>query len=179
MKPQVNGQGMESPDEKVTAVWQQRAARLSKRPMPAEAGQHAVLVLVVTLGKERYGLALEDVAEVLPPVQITTVPGAMPIFAGVIHVHGEIRGVLDLTKVMGLQAEATTGPARVVLLRRQGREIGLKVDRTEEVRRVASEQLQLTDEASTGHYIKGLTKDSLMLLNTEALFAELEKEAKS
>jgi chemotaxis signal transduction protein len=169
----------QSSDERMNAVWRQRAARLSIPPVPATVGQSALMVLIAVLGEERYGLALTDVAEVLPAIPITPVPGAIPVFAGVIQVHGEIRAVLDLRKLVGLEAGVTTGPGRVILLCRRGRELGLKVDRTEEVRLIAAEQVQLTEAGSPSRYIAGITTDSLMLIDAEALFAELGKETGS
>jgi chemotaxis signal transduction protein len=139
-------------------------------------------VLVVGLGEERYGIELPEVAEVLPPLEVTPVPGAPALISGVIHVHGEIRPVVDLRRLLGIEAVENDELPRVILLRRQGREMGLKVDSVEKIRGVASGELHLAGDGYadvSGHYIKALTKDSLMLLSTEALFAELGKETKS
>ena len=51
----------------VEAVWRERAERLSRREVSAGAAQNAVPVLVLGIAKERYGIDLPDVAEVLPP----------------------------------------------------------------------------------------------------------------
>jgi len=64
-----------------------------------------------------------------------------------------------------------TGLARVILLRRHGRELGLKVDRVEQIRKVASRgsAIPLADRDTdlSARYLRGLTRDALMLLNTE------------
>jgi purine-binding chemotaxis protein CheW len=175
-------QAAESDRERTEAVWRQRAVRLSRRPVAAGTSRDVLLVLVVGLGEERYGIEMQEVAEVLPPVEVTPVPGTPPLLSGVIHVHGEIRPVVDLRRLLGIEAVENDRPARVVLLRRQGREMGLKVDGVEKIRGVASGELQSAGDGYTdlsGRYIKALTKDSLMLLSTEALFAELGKETKS
>jgi len=62
-------------------------------------------------------------------------------------------------------------PSRVILLRREGREIGLQADSVEQIRWIGSGDM---GDAGSSAHIKGSTKDLLMLLSTEALFAELQ-----
>ena len=169
------------------AVWRERAHRLSQRPESGGAARDAVPVIILGIGKERYGVDLQDVAEVLPPVCVTPVPGAAAVFAGVVNVHGEIRPVIDLRRFLGIQTgiEASIetgietpqdgGLARVIVLRKDGRETGLRIDSVEQIRWIAAEDLHA---AGSPHLpsprIKGSTKDMLTLLSTEALFAELQ-----
>jgi purine-binding chemotaxis protein CheW len=164
------------------AVWRQRAVRLSRRPLAARTAQNDFQVMVLEIGDERYGIELADVAEVLPPIQVTPVPGAPPFFSGVVNVHGEIRPVVDLKRLLGIEAAGNGNLARVILLRKQGREMGLIVDRVAQIRSVASENPQAAGDRFAElsvRYLKGLRHDTLMLINTEALFAELLKETTS
>ncbi len=156
--------------EAMEAVWRERARRLSQRPVSDGAGQDALPVIVLGIGKERYGIDLSDVAEVLSPVLPTPVPGAAAVFAGVINVHGEIRPVMDLRCFLGIEMVPNDAPMRVILVRKNGWDLGLQVDRVEQVRWIGTGDLQ----PSSSHRIKGSTKDRLMLLSTEALFAELQ-----
>lgn len=162
------------------AVWRERAKRLSERPVTAAAGQNEIPVLILALSKERYAIDLPDVVEVLAPVRPTPVPGIAAVFAGVINVHGEIRPVLDLRRLLGMPAPAVeradSGPlARVILLRQHGRELGLQIDSVEQIRWIGPAELQRAriGAIAASAYIKGTTEDMLMLLSTAALFAEL------
>jgi purine-binding chemotaxis protein CheW len=163
----------QSPQQHMEAVWQERASRLSQRPTLAERNLWPVIVLGI--GAERFGVDLCDVAEVLPPVRATPVPGVPPTFSGVINVRGEIRPVIDLRRLLGMETIANIDPARVILLRKEGREMGLQIDSVEEIRRIGPADLQSAGSGELGcsAHIKGSTKDLLMLLSTEALFAEL------
>jgi len=174
---------LRSSQQSMEAVWFARAKRLSHRARLDRAGLDALPVVVLGLGKERYGIDLPDVAEVFPPLRPTRVPGTAAMFAGVINVHGEIRPVIDLRRLLGIDsvtdAAQKAGFTRVILLRRNGREIGLQIDTVEQIRWVGSEESGLGDQASAANpqisiYIKGSTKDLLMILRTEALFAELD-----
>jgi chemotaxis signal transduction protein len=155
----------------VETVWRQRAERLSKHPH--SAGQDAFPVLVLGIGKERYGIHLPDVAEVLPPLSPTPVPGTAAVFAGVINVHGEIRPVIDLKRFLGIEA-AEHGQARVILLRQDGRELGLQIDSVHHIRWIGAGEREAAGNGDAGAspHITGSTRD-LLLLSTEALFAQL------
>ena len=139
------------------AVWRERADRLSQRPVIAGAGQNASPVIVLGIGKERYGIDLPDVAEVLPPVRATPVPGAAAVFAGVINVHGEIRPVIDLRRLLGhpddrsgAKTRSADRLARVILLRRDGREMGLQIDSVEQIRWIGAGDLQAAGNDPAG-----------------------------
>jgi chemotaxis signal transduction protein len=166
--------------EQMEAVWQGRANRLAKRPVRERTGQSALPVIVLGIGKERYGVDLPDVAEILPPVRITPVPGAAAVFAGVINVHGEVRPVIDLKRLLGMGASGNGAPARVILLRRDGREVGLQIDSVEQIEWIGDPDLSQNDLSQNGlsqhtssKYVRRSTKDLLMLLSTEELFREL------
>ena len=159
------------------AVWRDRAYRLSQRPNLLGAAQDAIPVVILGIGNERFGIQLQDVAEVFAPVLPTPVPGAAAVFSGVLNVHGEIRPVIDLRKLLGLQTGA--GPsrsgdlARVILLRKDGRELALQIDSVEQISWIAEGGgAEPSLHAST--HIKRTTKDLLMLLSTESLFSELD-----
>lgn len=170
---------LETEQERMEAVWRQRAVRLSRRALGDRTARREFPVLVLEIDARRYGIELADVAEVLPPTLVTPVPGASPFFLGVVNVHGEIRPVADLKRLLGIESAVSDSLARVILLRKDRREMGLVVDRVEEIRSVASGDAQSAGnryvELST-RYLKGLRHDTLMLLNTEELFKELIKD---
>jgi len=90
--------------------------------------------------------------------------------------------VADLKRLLCMESAANGDLALVVLLRKQGLELGLIVDRVEQIRSVASGQLQAPEDRVSdvfARYLRGLKHETLMLLNTDALFAELLKETTS
>ena len=157
-------------------VWRQRAASLSRRPTEAALDLNALVALVVSIGGELYGIALRDIAEVLPPIRVTPVPGAPAGVAGVVNVLGEIRPVVDMRSMLGLTTVPGGAPGLVVVVRHGDATLGLQVDTVEQIRSVRADALQ----GSAGdpqdlpwRYLTGLTRDMLRLLRTEALFSEL------
>lgn len=165
------------------SVWRERAARLSRRRDSGATPQDLAQVVVFQIGDERYGIEISRVAGVVAPVECTPVPGAPHALAGIIEVHGEIRPVLDLRRMLGLESSGEAGEALpVVLIQRRGRQIGLRVDRVEQVRSLPRADLRPAGDGAAGlstRYLESLTPDTLMLLSADSLFAELSKEAEA
>ena len=159
---------------RMEAVWRERAARLSRRPVETDAGQGSWPVIVLGVGAERYGVELGDVEEVLPPVRATPIPGAAAAVAGVINLHGKIRPVLDLSRLLGIDRLPGGDRPRVIVLRKEERRMGLQIDSVEQIRWLGSRDLKSGENSGRSRYITGSTEDLLMLINTEALFAELQ-----
>ncbi len=162
--------------EQLEAVWRERANRLSRRLDDGTPADNSALVIVLGIGRERYGVDLSDVAEVLAPVKPTPVPGAPAVFAGVINHHGEILPVIDLRRLLGMGPLPEGERARIILLRRDGREIGLQTDSVEQIRRIGpgdTHQRANADRESASRHIRGSTTDLLMLVSTQAIFDEM------
>jgi len=165
----------ESP-ERIAATYRQRARRLAapqNELRPASAGLPA---LVFRLGRERYAIALEEVSEALPFVRCARPPRSPPQFRGVINRRGELRAVLDLAALLSIPEDGERDSGFVLMLRRPGREIGLKVDSIEELREIRPEELSVPAQ---GTYVKGMASGALMMLDVEAVLAAVFSKEES
>lgn len=63
-------------------------------------------VLLVTSGRERFGLAVKDVREVVKEPLLHDVPLAPPELLGVINVHDTVVPVIDFARLCGTAGEA-------------------------------------------------------------------------
>ena len=160
--------------EQMETVYERRAQQLANRRVQLNAPATALRVLVFTLGEERYGLEFGDLAELLPFGNCTPVPGGPPQLLGVTNIHGEIRSVVDLARLLDLPAGDGADSGYVLLLRKNGRQVGLRVDRLDKIQFLAPEELAVPGEGEAGapvRYVKGLARDRLRLLSTEAIFS--------
>lgn len=159
----------ESP-ERIDAVYRQRATRLAKvRSDHVSAGER-IKVLVFRLGPERYAIEAGEVAEAFPLERCAPVPGSLPVFAGVINLRGELRAVVDLGRLLALSGSSNGEPGFVLVLRQRGQAIGFKVDRIEELREIAREELSPVAE---GKYVTGVAPGMLMLLSVDAVLEDI------
>jgi purine-binding chemotaxis protein CheW len=157
----------ESP-ERIEAAYRQRAVRLAKVQNAHGPESVGFPVLVFRLARERYAIKLEEVSEALPFARCARAPGSPPEFRGVMNLRGELRAVLDLATLLALSENGDRDSGFVLMLRRPGREIGLKVDRIEELREIRTEELSVS---TAGNYVKAIASGALMLLNVEAVLA--------
>jgi purine-binding chemotaxis protein CheW len=157
--------------ERIALAYRSRAVWLANGetgPMSRSAG---AAVLVFGLAQERYAIELQELAEVLPLPRRTRVPGASPEFWGVIHVRGELRIVVDLGRLLAPSECAGGESGFVLMLRRPGREIGLKVDRIADLCEIRPEELDTP--VHQGNYLKGIASGTLALLSVDAVLSQV------
>jgi len=124
--------------ELLQQIFRERARTLAARRETAAAAEETWPGLVFSLRGERFCLPLSALVEVLPFAGHTPIPGAPPELLGVVNIRSEIRAVLDLAQLLKLPA-ATAADVRgyIVLVRRNGCEVGLRVDELERIENVA------------------------------------------
>jgi purine-binding chemotaxis protein CheW len=152
----------ESP-EHTQKVFRQRAIQLAKERSADPLASPGLPALVFRLGQERYAIALQELAEVLPFQGCTRVPGAPAKLLGVINLRGELRPVIDLARM--LSGSPSTDSGAVLILRRQA---ALKVDAVDELREIDSEDLIRPSE---GHFVSAVASGTLGLLDVETMLS--------
>jgi purine-binding chemotaxis protein CheW len=158
--------------ESMETVFRERAARLAQRVRLDTSATFEALVF--TLGAERYAIELSGLAEVLPLIGCIAVPGAPRELAGVVNLRGEIRPVLDLARVLALPEAEGRAPGWLLLLRGNGQTVGLRVDQVEKIRSFRSDEVVNPDQNAVrpaDGYLKAISKDTIMLLNTDKLLS--------
>jgi purine-binding chemotaxis protein CheW len=162
--------------QRVQAAYRERAARLARVETNREPLTPGLPALVFRLGQERYAIEMKDLAEVLPFARCVPVPGATRRFLGVINLRGELRAVLDLEHLLAPSDSRTGETGFVLMLRRPGKEIGLKVDHVEELREIRQEELMPPPQGSYG---KGVIGGALTLLSVDAVLAAVFSKEES
>jgi purine-binding chemotaxis protein CheW len=159
--------------EKIERVYRDRAIQMAKRRTRTVDEARTISVLVFSLGRETYGIAISEIVEVLPSAKCTPVPRAAAEIAGVINLRGELRSVIDLRRLLSLPP-ADDEPVSCILMLRNGRdEVGLKVGQVEKVQTIREDELVASPEIAgaeeSGGYIKALSPDKVIVLNPAAL----------
>jgi purine-binding chemotaxis protein CheW len=161
--------GGEKDEARIEAVFRARAAELAARREQAAEPAGTAPALAFALGGERYALPLADLAGVLPLGRLTPVPGAPPELLGLINGRGRVCCVVDLARLLGLPAQPPDVPGFVVLLRRPGGAVGLRVGAVESIRRVAPRELVPVAVPGLGE-TAGRAADGLTLLRGPSIW---------
>ena len=158
-----------------------RAKRLAARGGRKTAHDNMDPTLSFWIGTERYAILMCELTEVFELTACTPVPGTPQELLGVVNLHGEIRPVLDSSILFNAQRETTQEPQEakktgyIVFMRRKGEsEVGLMVDDIDEVRMINKEDLTIPGSEISGlpgRFIKGVTPDTMILIDTEELLS--------
>lgn len=170
--------------EDVEEILRRRALSLARREAQAPGDRSPREVLVFRLGAERYALPLADVREVLRLSDPVPVPGAPSAILGVVAVRGEIRPVVDLSRVVGLPLEEG-GESRYGLLVGRGPvEVAFAVREVETIEPISHDALAapgVSDHLDPrfARFLEGVLPGLLPLMSVEALLSKVVKEATS
>jgi purine-binding chemotaxis protein CheW len=156
------------------AVLRMRAERLARRGRDKAAEGALLPVLVFRVREETYAFELASLVEAAPSVRCTPLPGAPPELVGVTNLRGEIRPVLDAAVLLSSGGEAEPEEtSRVLFLRREGAEVGLRVDTVDRVRMIREDDLAAATAgaATASPFVKGVTRDMIIVLDARAFLA--------
>ena len=115
------------------------------------------------------GLDTSHVQEINKHLDITKAYGAPNYVRGIINLRGEIVTVIDLRQIFGIEVEAINENMRIVIVENKGENIGLLVDRIDDI--ITAESSMIEPPPSnvsgvTGEYFTGIlkTEDSLITI---------------
>ncbi len=155
--------------QQIEATYRRRAALLSQPALAVNESSAAEEILIFRIGRERFGVPLTKVSEILSNPPCAPVPGAPPEIAGVMQVRGELRPVWELSRVLGLPAEAQAGSNLVLLLRGAAREVGARIDSAEDIRAMPPGERRAAPEALARRAL-WITPDMIPILDMDFLF---------
>lgn len=130
-------------------------------------------LITFRLGKERFGINLNYVQEIIRPPEVIKVPLTREYFLGLANLRGEILPVFDGRLKIQIPPAELTESSRVVVLK-QGREkVGLLVDRMAEV---VDLEGAVYEEIANAQVNTRLVRRVVRLPHSEELIMEIEPE---
>lgn len=158
-------------------ILRMRAERLARDDHDAEVRRGGFEVALVAAGRERFGVPVTGLREILPVPPITRLPGTPPWMLGLTQVRGELVGVVDLGGWLGVR-DPDDEPAYLVLVEGRGDgPLGMTVTEVLGFRRVHAEDLQRdTDRAPDAleGAVSGMTRDLIVILDLPRLLERPE-----
>ncbi|MGA7930245.1 MAG: chemotaxis protein CheW [Candidatus Sulfotelmatobacter sp.] len=151
-----------------------RATSLAALPQ-SEAAEEYLEIIEFQLATETYGIELRHAGEVSLLKELTPVPCTPAFVLGIINVHGRVLSVVDLKRFFDLPNNALTDLNRVIVVRKDGMEVGILADTIHGVRRIPRRELQPSLPTLTGiraEYLKGITGERLIVLDADKLLSD-------
>ncbi|MBN2457650.1 chemotaxis protein CheW [Candidatus Woesearchaeota archaeon] len=117
-------------------------------------------IVVFKIGTEEFGVNISAVGSIIRMEQITRIPNTKPYIKGVINLRGGIIVVIDLAMKLGIERNADDKKTRIIVIELSKNTVGMIVDSTNEVLRLAPNQVEPAPEIITSKinadYIDGV-----------------------
>lgn len=160
--------------EEIQRILEERAVALAQSQEQEDLGDTVSLV-ILGLGRERYGIPIDTVREIKPLDHVTPLSATPPFWLGLANLRGNLYSVLDLRRYLGVQSVSEAPEPQLVLVSGTGMTIGLRVDEVVEVRNVKMAEIGpplVERSADRAEIHTGLTRDLISVLDIEALLAD-------
>jgi purine-binding chemotaxis protein CheW len=107
-----------------------------------EVRQDLARYVTFRLGRETYGLPIQQIVEISKTFATTPVPRTAPFVRGIGNVRGSIIPVVDLAERLRMPGSETSRSTRVLIVRHAEESYGLLVDEVMEVISIPPERLE-------------------------------------
>jgi purine-binding chemotaxis protein CheW len=163
-----------SPEER-KKILKARARALALEPHKEATREERKEILEFLLANETYGIESCYVREVYPLRELTPVPCTPPFVLGIINVRGRILPVIDIKKFFDLPQKGLTDLNKVIILQRNGMEIGILSDAILGNRSISLKEMQsslptLTDIRA--EYLMGVTGERMVILDAAKILSD-------
>lgn len=126
-----------------------------------ENKQHTVQLIVFQLSDKEYGVSVSDVLSIEKVEHITRVPGTKNYIKGVINLRGVILPIVDLRCRFNLPEQSYSEHTRIIITKKDEKEVGLIVDTANDVMDIATSELEPPPEVvgtESVDYIQAVAK---------------------
>jgi purine-binding chemotaxis protein CheW len=164
--------------ERVRELLEERARALA-RPILSTAAGDTLELITFSLANETYALESRAVMAVFRLTDLSPLPGAEPPVSGVTVWRGDLLTILDLRPLVGLPATALNDLSRVIVLGVERPEFGILADAVLQIVSVPASEVQplSAERPATRDYLRGLTRDAMLLLDGDRLLQLLTPES--
>ncbi len=125
-----------------------------------------------TVGKEYYGVHIEEVQEIIRMPEITHLPQTEEYIKGIINLRGNIIPIIDMRTRFHMESLNYSEITRVIVLSIQNKLVGIIVDSVSKVLELADKDIEDAPEIIHGlakEYIEGVGKlDEKMIIILKA-----------
>jgi len=138
-------------------------------------------LVAFAIERQRYALYLSAVEQIVRAVEITSLPKAPEIVAGVINLHGRVIPVLNIRRRFRLPEREISSSDQFIIARTSKRTVALCADDVSGVIECPEQEVESSREILPHmEYVEGVVKldDGIVLIHDLDTFLSLEEEKK-
>lgn len=118
-------------------------------------------VIIFQLKDEEYAIEVDFIQSIERMQPVTRIPGVEAYINGVMNLRGVITPVIDLRKRFGIENKEFDEATRILVLNKEGNELGFIVDGANDVMDIPASKIEPTPEVVGGvaeEYLRGVIK---------------------
>ncbi|MGD6964845.1 chemotaxis protein [Rossellomorea vietnamensis] len=147
-----------------------------------ESGTNELEIVEFEVGRNKYGINVIKVKEIIQPLPVTSIPHAHPFMEGIIQLRGEVLPVIDMKKVLGVENGVQNKQDKYIVAEFNQLRVVFHVENVTQIHRISWEQIEKPTNMyqGGGSQVIGVIKkgeDMLLLLDFESIMAEINPES--
>lgn len=147
-----------------------------------ESGTNELEIVEFGIGKNKFGINVIKVKEIINPVHITLVPHSHPNVEGIIELRGEVLPVVNVANALGFPASATPEQDKFIVAEFNQQKVVFHVHTVTQIHRISWSQIEKPSDMYQGleSQIIGVIKlhsEMILLLDFEKIVVEINPES--
>ncbi|MED1204261.1 chemotaxis protein [Heyndrickxia acidicola] len=145
-----------------------------------ESGTNELEMIEFEMGKNKYGINVIKVKEIIMPGTVTPIPHAHPYIKGIIQLRGEVLPVINMEKVLNLPQEKCPTEKFIVTEFNQ-QKVCFRVHNVTQIHRISWEQIEKPSDmySAADSQVIGVVKreeDMILMLDFEKIITDINPE---
>ena len=158
--------------KEIRTILKNRAIEMALEPEQESGTSRTIDIVEFSLATESYGIESSFVRAAYPLKDFTPLPGVPSFILGIVNIRGQILPVVDLKKFFNLPEKGLGEMNKVIILGNKQMEFGILADVVEGTKTLKIDEIMSASLTVTGigeKYLKGVTKEHIVILDTEVL----------
>lgn len=153
----------------------------NKKGILLESGTNELEIVEFSIGKNKFGINVIKVKEIINPVQVTQVPHSHPHVEGIIELRGEVLPVVNVANALGFPPSQSPEQDKFIVAEFNKQKIVFHVHTVTQIHRISWDQIEKPSEMYQGpeSQIIGVVKlhgEMILLLDFEKIVVEINPE---
>lgn len=147
-----------------------------------ESGTNELEIVEFSIGKNKFGINVIKVKEIINPVAITQIPHAHPNVEGIIELRGEVLPVVDVAAALGFPKSPNPEQDKFIVAEFNKQKVVFHVHTVTQIHRISWDQIEKPSDMYQGadSQVIGVIKmngEMILLLDFEKIVVEINPES--
>lgn len=152
-----------------------------KKGILLESGTNELEIVEFSIGKNKFGINVIKVKEIINPVPVVQIPHSHPHVEGIIELRGEVLPVVNVATALGFPASLTPEQDKFIVAEFNKQKVVFHVHSVTQIHRISWDQIEKPSEMYQGpdSQIIGVVKlhgEMILLLDFEKVVVEINPE---